>query len=229
MKVKMKVYKLITENLASRVAESYRVIRTNIQFASLENPLKTLLITSAAPSEGKSTTVANLAIVFAQTGSRVLLLDADLRRPTMHKIFNISNPVGLTSLLLQTAVPEIAIRDTGIMHLKILTSGPTSTNPSEILGSRRMHELLARFARDFDYIIIDSSPVLAVTDSCILASMVDGVVIVVAADEVSIDKVKKAKQQLQSVKANILGVVLNGLEHEGREEYYYYYGRRSGD
>lgn len=228
MKHKMKKHRLITENLASRVAESYRGLRTNIQFASLDKPIKTILFTSTAPAEGKSTTVANLAIAFAQTGSSVLLIDADLRRPTLHKVFGIGNPLGLTNLLMQSVAEQIALRDVGVPNLRIVTSGPIPPNPAEVLGSMRMRELLKRFTSEFDYVLIDSPPTLAVTDSSILSSIVDGVVLVVAADEISTDKAKKAKAQLDGVKANILGVVLNGTEKDSREDYYYYYYSNKG-
>ena len=228
MKHKMKKHRLITENPTSRVAESYRMIRTNIQFASLDKPIKTILCTSTAPGEGKSTTIANLAIAFAQTGSKVLLIDADLRRPTIHKAFGISNPLGLTNLLMQSVSEEIALRDVRIPNLRVVTSGPIPPNPAEVLGSSRMRELLQKFANQFDYILIDSPPTLAVTDSSILSRMVDGVILVVGADEVSTDKAKKAKAQLDGVKANILGVVLNGTEQDSNDDYYYYYSRKTG-
>ncbi len=224
MKGKMKNYRLITDNLSSRVAESYRVVRTNIQFASLETQVKTILVTSAAPGEGKSTTTANLAIAFAQTGSKVVLIDADLRRPTLHKIFRLSNPVGLTNLLTQSVAPEIALRDVGVPNLRVITSGPIPPNPAEVLGSSRMRDLINNLKQSFDYILLDSSPTLAVADSAILSAVVDGIILVVAVAEVSLDKVRKAKAQLEGVNAKILGVVLNGLESDSREDYYYYYG-----
>ncbi len=227
MKHKLKVHRLITENLSSRVAESYRVLRTNIQFASLDKPIKHILVTSTGPAEGKSTTTANLAIAFAQMGSRVLVIDADLRRPTMHKVFKISNPLGLTNLLLQSVALDVAIRDVGIPNLHLVTAGPIPPNPAEVLGSTRMRALLKELSPSFDYIIIDSPPTLAVADAAILSTIVDGVVLVVAAGEVTTDAAKKAKAQLDGVKANILGVVLNGLASaNGEDRYYYYYGQR---
>jgi len=225
MKHKMKQYHLITENLSSRIAESYRVLRTNLQFSSLDKSLQTIVLTSTAPAEGKSTTGANLSIAFAQTGSKVLLIDADLRRPSLHKVFKISNQIGLTNLLLQSVAADLALREVGVPNLRVVTSGPIPPNPSEVLGSRRMHELLATLAKSFDYIILDTPPVLAVADSTILASMVDGVLLVVSVAEVSTDKAKKAKAQLEGVKANLLGVVLNGVEHAAEDDYYYYYYR----
>ncbi|MBS3938729.1 MAG: CpsD/CapB family tyrosine-protein kinase [Peptococcaceae bacterium] len=221
----MKQYHLITENLSSRIAESYRVLRTNLQFSSLDKSLQTIVLTSTAPAEGKSTTGANLSIAFAQTGSKVLLIDADLRRPSLHKVFKISNQIGLTNLLLQSVAADLALREVGVPNLRVVTSGPIPPNPSEVLGSRRMHELLATLAKSFDYIILDTPPVLAVADSTILASMVDGVLLVVSVAEVSTDKAKKAKAQLEGVKANLLGVVLNGVEHAAEDDYYYYYYR----
>lgn len=231
MKNKMKTYHLITANLSSRVAESYRVLRTNIQFASLDKPIRTILMTSTAPSEGKSTTCANLAIAFAQTGSKVLIIDADLRRPSTHKVFGLSNQVGLTSLVMQAVSPQLAMRDVGVPNLRVITAGPIPPNPAEMLGSARMRAVLKELAAEYDYVLLDSPPTLAVTDSSVLATLVDGVVLVVAAGEVSADKVLKAKHQLAGVQANILGVVLNGVELEaGEDHYYYYYGaRKEGD
>lgn len=223
MKHKMKNHQLITSDLSSRVAESYRVLRTNIQFSSLDKPVKTILITSTAPAEGKSTTAANLAIAFAQTGSKVLIIDGDLRRPSQHKVFKTSNPLGLTNLLMQNVATQIAVRDVGVPNLKVVSSGPIPPNPSEIIGSGRMRDLLESFKKDFDIIIIDGPPTLAVTDSAIISSMVDGVILVVAVGEVSKEMANKAKAQLASVKANILGVVLNGVEGDSQDEYYYYY------
>jgi len=223
MKHKMKNHQLITSDLSSRVAESYRVLRTNIQFSSLDKPVKTILITSTAPAEGKSTTAANLAIAFAQTGSKVLIIDGDLRRPSQHKVFKTSNPLGLTNLLMQNVATQIAVRDVGVPNLKVVSSGPIPPNPSEIIGSGRMRDLLDSFKKDFDIIIIDGPPTLAVTDSAILSSMVDGVILVVAVGEVSKEMANKAKAQLASVKANILGVVLNGVEGDSQDDYYYYY------
>jgi len=229
MKHKMKNHQLITSNLASRVAESYRVLRTNIQFASLDKPIKTILFTSTAPSEGKSTTTANLAIAFAQTGSKVLLIDSDLRRPALHKVFRISNPLGLTNLLVQNVATEMAVRDVGVPNLRLITSGPIPPNPSEVLGGSRMRALLSSFSELFDYVILDSPPTLAVTDSSILSSMVDGVVLVVEADGVSREKALKAKHQLAAVKANIIGAVLNGVANGAQQDdyYYYYYSTRN--
>jgi capsular exopolysaccharide synthesis family protein len=229
MKKKMTKHHLISENLSSRVAEAYRVLRTNIQFASLDKPVKTILLTSSAPSEGKSTTAANLAVAFAQTGSRVLLIDADLRRPTLHRMFGLSNQVGLSSLLLQSVASEVVLRSVNIPNLRVITSGPIPPNPAEMLGSTRMRDTLGNLATSFDYIVIDTPPTLAVADSAILSSMVDGVILVVSTSEVSADKIQRAKAQLDGVKANLLGVVLNGLEHDPQEDYYYYYyGPRQG-
>jgi capsular exopolysaccharide synthesis family protein len=227
VKNKLTQYRLITENLSSRAAEAYRVLRTNIQFMSLDKPIKTLLFTSTAPGEGKSTTAANLAIAFAQAGQKTLLIDTDLRRPMVHKIFNISEPLGLTDLLLERVNYATLPRDVFISGLRVIPAGALPPNPAEVLGSFRMKEVLKYYSQHFDYIILDSPPTLAVTDSSVLSTMVDGVVFVVSADEVSIEKVKKAKSQLESVKAKILGVVLNGVEKDTRDDYYYYYQRAS--
>jgi capsular exopolysaccharide synthesis family protein len=223
MKNKMREYQLITSNLSSRVAEAYRVLRTNIQFASSEAPINTILVTSTAPAEGKSTIAANLAIAFAQTGRQVLLLDADLRRHSQSRVFGINNPLGLTNLLLQNVALELTLCDVGVDNLNVIASGPIPTNPTEVLGSFRMRDLLKRLRLKYDYVLIDSPPILASADASLLSSIADGVILVVAANDVSTDKARKAKAQLVAVKANILGVVLNGVEYNRKDDYYYDY------
>ena len=156
------------------------------------------------------------------------MVDADLRRPSVHKVFGLSNQVGLTSLLLQSVTPNLALRDVGVTNLRVITSGPIPPNPAEMLGSARMGAVLKELSAEFDACIIDSPSTLAVTDSTVLAAIVDGVILVIAASEVSAETVHKAKTQLANVQANILGAVLNGVQLDSGEDYYHYYGPRKG-
>ena len=219
----------------SPAAEAYKVIRTSIQFAKAGNSLKTIAITSCTPDEGKSTTAANLAIVLTQTGKRVLLMDCDMRNPTVHKNFKLSNKVGLSSCIsLGTALAE-AVQETEIENLDALTSGVIPPNPSELLGSERMQHILARAQEEYDYVLLDTPPVLPVTDTLVLGSLVDGLILVLDSGEVKVEMARDVKNQLMHAGANILGVVLNKVrsEHHGYGYgYYYYYGHegaRGGD
>lgn len=207
----------------SPIAEQYRTIRTNIQFSSVDNELQTIIVTSAGPGEGKSTTTANLAVVFAQQGKRVLLVDADLRKPTVHYTFRLENHVGLSNVLTRQASLEDAINPTTQDKLWVLTSGPIPPNPSELLGSKGMISLIELAKNEFDVIILDTPPVLAVTDSQILSNYADGVVLVVSSGKTETDAAKRAKDLLVSAKAKILGVVLNNKK-QAESNYYYYYG-----
>ena len=211
----------------SPAAEAYKVIRTSIQFAKAGNSLKTIAITSCTPDEGKSTTAANLAIVLTQTGKRVLLMDCDMRNPTVHKNFKLSNKVGLSSCIsLGTALAD-AVQETEIENLDALTSGVIPPNPSELLGSERMQHILARAQEEYDYVLLDTPPVLPVTDTLVLGSLVDGLILVLDSGEVKVEMARDVKNQLVHAGANILGVVLNKVrsEHHGYGYgYYYYYG-----
>src|SRR5215211_7402989 len=149
----------------SPAAEAYRTLRTNIQFSSLDKPLQTLLATSTAPDEGKSTTIANLAVTMAQAEQRVILVDCDLRRPTLHTLFDLPNEVGLTSMILAQEDADIPLQDTGVAGLRLLASGPLPPRPADILGSRRMEAIIARLRADSDMVLFDTPPVVAVTDA----------------------------------------------------------------
>lgn len=214
---------LIIANPKSGVAEAYRSLRTNIQFYNVGERMRRLLVTSAGPNEGKSTTSSNLAITFAQTGNQVILLDADLRRPFLHRVFQVSNLVGLTNVMVGESTLEEAIRPTEVPGLSVLTSGPIPPNPAEMLGSARMKEVLDQLSALADVVIIDSPPIIAVTDASVLAPQVDGVVLVAGAGLVNREMAQRAKAQLEAVGARILGVVLNGVDAEGSGYYYYYY------
>ncbi len=208
----------------SPISEAYRVLRTNIKFSSFDRPLGTLLVTSANPLEGKSVTVANLGVVIAQAGLSVIIVDTDLRRPVLHEIFELPNTVGLTNVLLhQDPVPDRHLQPTRTSNLQVLTSGPLPPNPSELLGSARMRRLIQHLRERADIVIFDSPPMLAVTDAAVLASMLDGALLVIEAGSTRRELIRRAKENLDKVGANILGVALNKLSANKAAGYYYYY------
>ncbi len=217
----------------SPIAESFRSLRTNVQFSNVDRPSKTILVTSANPLEGKSTTAANLAAAMAQSGLSVVLVDADMRRPILHKIFEVPNDVGLTNTLLTSKVElNGSLVKTHVPNLNLLTTGPLPPNPSELLGSQRMQRLMEALKEQHDVVILDSPPVLAVTDPAVLASYVDGVILVVGAGETRRAAAQRAVDHLQQVGARVLGVALNKLSRGGRGSgygYYYYYYSATGE
>lgn len=208
----------------SAAAEAYRTLRTNIQFASLDQPHRTLVVTSASSGEGKTTTTANFGIVCAEAGTRVCLIDADLRRPALHKIFGLTNEKGLTTALLEDQAIAKLAQPTRTPNLSVLTSGPLPPNPAELVGSRRMRELLEHATADFDLLLCDTPPVVAVADAVALASHCDGVILVVRTGGVPHEVVKRARLQIEAVKGRILGVLLNSVNLR-RDGYYYDYYR----
>jgi capsular exopolysaccharide synthesis family protein len=215
---------LITHNNPkSPISEQYRTIRTNIQFASIDKELKTLMVTSSGPGEGKSTTVANLAVVLAQQGKRVLLIDGDLRKPTVHYTFKVSNIYGLTNVLTRQTKLQDAIVSTKIPDVDVLPSGPVPPNPSEIIHSKSMNHLIEEASSMYDYVLFDTPPIMAVTDAQLLAHRVDGVILVVSSGKTEIEGAVKAKELLNHANAKIIGTVLNAKEMRN-ENYYYYYG-----
>lgn len=200
-------------------------MRTNIDFSSIDEKLKVIMATSAGPGEGKSTTITNLAITFAQSERKVILIDADLRKPTAHHTFAISNRLGLTSILSQQCSLEESIQMSDVPNLDVITSGAIPPNPAEMLNSKRMTAVIDQLRESYDIILIDTPPLLAVTDAQIVSTKSDGVVLVVDQGKVKRDIAKKALHNLQSVNANVLGVVLNNVKRKANEEaYYYYYG-----
>ena len=219
---------LVTQNDPKNPgAEAYRVIRTGIQFAQAGKELQTIALTSCTPNEGKSTTIANLAVVLTQAGKSVLLIDCDMRNPTVHKNFNLSNKIGLSSCISMGTALADAVQATGIEGLDALTAGVIPPNPSELLGSERMKNILQRAKEEYDYVLIDTPPVMPVTDALVLGRMVDGLILVIDSGEIKVEMAREVKNQLVHAGANILGVVLNKVrsEHHGYGYgYYYYYG-----
>ncbi|AKP76114.1 Tyrosine-protein kinase YwqD [Priestia megaterium Q3] len=205
------------------VAEQYRTIRTNIQFSNVDQDIKTIVLTSSGAEEGKSTTSSNLATVYAQQGLNVLLIDADLRKPTGHYTFRLENHIGLTNVLTRQSTLAQAVQESEIPHLSVLTSGPIPPNPSELLASAQMTELLKEMKQQFDMIIFDTPPILAVADAQILANQVDGTILVVSSGKTEKDAALKSKELLSNAKGKLLGVVLNNRKVE-EGNYYYYYG-----
>ncbi|WP_306291532.1 CpsD/CapB family tyrosine-protein kinase [Paraliobacillus ryukyuensis] len=216
---------LITKlNPRSPIAEQYRTIRTNLQFSAVDGDMKRLLVTSSGPSEGKSSTVANMAIVFAQQGKKVLLIDGDMRKPTVHYTFRLDNRRGLSSVLVGESVLDESIDKSDVQDLDILTCGPIPPNPSELLGSKAMEKLLADAGDYYDVILFDTPPVLAVTDAQILANICDGAILVLRSKQTDYEAAQKARDLLQPAHAKLLGAVLNDLEMKKGQNYYYYYG-----
>lgn len=223
-------YSLITmEQSKSPISEAFRTLRTNVQFTSVDSETKKIMVTSAGPREGKSTTVANLAVSIAQTGKTVLVVDADLRNPTQHKIFGLDNVQGLSLALVQDQDYRDYVRETAVPGLLVITGGPIPPNPAELVGSKRMKRLIEEVSQQYDVVLIDTPPIVAVTDAAILAQEVDGVILVLASGEVNKDFAQRAKEQLDKVDAKILGAVLNKADMKTSEYYYYYYYHGSDD
>jgi len=211
----------------SPLAEAYRHLRTSVLLSTAGRPPRTLLITSSMPSEGKTTTAVNTAMSLAQTGARVLIIDADMRRPRLHSIFNLKNDTGLSALLSrEVSGAEItsAIQHDEESKLFILTAGPLPPNPAELVGSEQMLKLISAVTSTFTHVVIDSPPVAAFTDGVLIAAMVDGVLLVVHSGKSSRKVVARARKLLQDVGARIIGVVLNKVEAAGSNSYYYYSG-----
>ena len=210
-------------NPKSPISEQYRTIRTTIEFKMIDQGIKSFLVTSSEASAGKSTTIANLAITFAQQGKKVLLIDADLRKPTVNLTFKVQNRVGLTNVLMnQSSITDAQQRTRVSENLTIISSGPIPPNPSELLGSIAMKRLIESVTEFFDVILIDTPPLSLVTDAQVLSNYVGGVVIVAQANQTKKDGLLRTKKLLNQVQANILGVVLHGAEMSDSNSYYYY-------
>jgi capsular exopolysaccharide synthesis family protein len=227
-----RAHQLVTLDPHSSAAEAYRVLRTSVLLSAAGQPPKTVLITSGQPGEGKTTTAINTAISLAQLGASVLIIDCDLRRPTTHKVLGVEYVQGLSTYLSQphVALDEV-IQRLPIENLSLLPCGPIPPNPAELIISDRMKEMLGELSLRYDHIIIDSPPLINVTDPVILSTMVDGVILVVHGGKSTRDIVRRARQELATVGAKIFGVVLNNvdLRREGYDNYYYnrYYSNYS--
>ena len=211
------------EKPQSNISEAYRTIRTGIEFSNLDKDLKVICMTSSKQNEGKTTVLSNLGVSFAKIDKKVLLIDADLRNPSISKMFDISNTQGLMDILLGKRNIQDCVKKTKQENLYILTGGTIPPNPAEVLSSKKMSEFIESIKDEYDYIFIDSPPVGVVSDASIISAYSDGVIFVVGANEVDSNLAKIAKERLDSVKANIVGVILNKFKTDTNSEYYNYY------
>ncbi len=209
----------------SIASEAYRTLRTNLGFAGIDQAFRSILVSSPSPKDGKSTVTANLGVVMAQAGSRVIIVDCDLRKPVQHHIFKLNNHQGFTNCLMMEAsldkVIQKAIPELGNLH--ILTSGPIPPNPAEMLNSQRVREFWPMLLQHYDFVLVDAPPVLAVADASILASQMDGVIMVTRYGVTRKDQVQQTRETFQKANANLIGVVLNQAKIGGDDYNYYYY------
>ncbi len=213
---------IVEKEPKSIAAESYRTLRTNLQYSSFDEEYKVIVVTSSEPGEGKSTTAGNLALSISQGDKKVVLIDCDLRKPSLHKKFGLSNTVGLSDVIVgKESVSVVGHRYNN--NLTVLTSGKIPPNPAEMLGSKSMKALIEALKKVFDYVILDTPPVQAVADAQILSTRADGTLIVVRAEKTKKDSVLNAVNLLKKVNANIVGTILNGMDTK-KNDYYYYYG-----
>lgn len=213
---------IVHEDPKSPISEAYRTLRTNLQFAKINSELRTIMFTSSGPAEGKSTTIANVAVALAQSGRSIILVDCDLRKPVQHRIFGKRNK-GVTNILVDDSPAEAFLQDTEIDNLRILPSGPIPPNPSELLSSLKMVELFTELKELADIVLIDAPPTIAVTDAAVMAAKVDGIVLVIDSTSVRPEMAQKAKDLLVKANGHILGAILNRVEIEEEHAYYYYY------
>lgn len=214
---------IINEDPKSPIAEAYRTLRTNIQFSGIDREIKSILVTSSGAGEGKSTTSTNMSVAFCQSGKRVLLIDADLRKARVHKHFEVANTTGLSKAIMEGKHLDNYTTKSDIEGLTLLTAGAAPPNPAEMLGSVKMKDLIEQAKELYDLVIIDSPPIGFVTDGALLASMADGTILVAAAGQADIKAVQHSKKLLENVKANILGVVLNKIPISSNGYYKYHY------
>lgn len=210
----------------SVISEQYRAIRTNIEYSNVDQNTKTILVTSSDKNEGKTTTVSNLAVSFANLNKKVLLIDCDLRNASIHKMFRLNNIYGLTDILAKDRAVDKCIQKTELENLYVLTAGSTPPNPAEILSSEKMKNLIEDLKNIYDYIFIDTPPIGLVTDAGVLSSFIDGVVLVVKSESVEKKYLEETKKKLDAVDARILGAILNSYKSEQKDyNYYSYYGK----
>ena len=213
-------------NPKSVISEQYRTIRTNIEYSNVDQDKKTILVTSSDKNEGKTTTVSNLAVSFANLNKKVLLIDCDLRNASIHKMFKINNIYGLTDILAKDRAVDKCIQETELENLYVLTAGAIPPNPAEILSSEKMKNLIEDLKNIYDYIFIDTPPIGLVTDAGVLSSFTDGVVLVVKSESVEKKYLEETKKKLDAVDARILGAILNSYKSEQKDyNYYSYYGK----
>jgi capsular exopolysaccharide synthesis family protein len=214
--------KLVTiQNPTSPAAEAFRTLRSNIIFAALDQQIKTLVVTSPAPDEGKSETVANLAVAMAQSGHTTVLVDADLRRPAQHTLWELPNDKGFTSMMLNGAISNPPLQQTSVENLSILTSGPLPANPADLFSARRMEDVLKCLADQADFVLFDAPPVLAVTDTALLASKLDALLLVIKAGGTRRDHAQRAKELLQRASIRVIGVALTNAPRDTSMNSYY--------
>jgi non-specific protein-tyrosine kinase len=205
----------------SAAAEAYRTLRTNLMFAGIEKPVNTLIVTSPVPEDGKSTTLANLAVTLAQSGHNTIIVDADLRRPTQHTLWGLPNDQGLSSLMLDPKLIDAPpLQKTRVDHLSILTSGPTPPNPADLLVSNQMETVIASLRSRADYVLFDAPPVLAVTDAPLLASKLDGLLLVIKAGATRRDQAERARDVLTRAHVRIIGVALTNAPKDNTSSGY---------
>ncbi|MBW5448349.1 polysaccharide biosynthesis tyrosine autokinase [Cohnella sp. CFH 77786] len=207
--------KLVAQfNPSSPVSETYRTLRTNVQFAAIDQPIRTLAVSSTHSGDGRTTTAANLAVSFAQEGKKTLLIDGDLRKPSLHQMFMIPNRSGLSDALIGERPSLSYVQETSTPGLNVMTTGTLPANPADVLSSRKMRSMLDEFKQHFDVILFDTPPVLAVADGLIVASFCDGVILVLNEGKTKHASAQKAMQYFGHAKARVLGVVLNNLKRK---------------
>lgn len=210
----------------SVISEQYREIRTNIEYSNVDQNTKTILVTSSDKNEGKTTTVSNLAVSFANLNKKVLIIDCDLRNASIHKMFRLNNIYGLTDILAKDRAVDKCIQETELENLYVLTAGAIPPNPAEILSSEKMKNLIEDLKNIYDYIFIDTPPIGLVTDAGALSSFIDGVVLVVKSESIEKKYLEETKKKLDAVDARILGAILNSYKSEQKDyDYYSYYGK----
>lgn len=220
---------LLTEkNVPFNVIESYKTIRANILFTAADSDRKVIAISSPAPSEGKSTTAANLAIALAQTGSNVLLIDADMRKPVQHRTFRVKNNEGLSTLIIKKSFLDKSIKKNVISNLDLLTAGPIPPNPSELLASESFKKLLEQFTEMYDYVIIDIPPINVVSDAMVIKDYISGLVLVVRYGQTTNEALTNCMKQVELAQANVLGFVMNDVYHKHGASYYKYKYKKYG-
>ena len=211
-------------NSKSPVSEAYRMLRTNLHYLNIDKEHKAIVVTSANPAEGKTTTLANLAITLAMSGKKVLIVECDLRKCRVHKTFGLSNYMGLMNIIVEDKKIEEVVREIKeIPNLHVMTSGPMPPDPAEVLESNSMANLVGELKEKFDVVLFDAPPICSVTDAAILSRWVDGVLLVTASGETNVESAKLAKKLLDKVNANILGVILTKVDTSKSGGYYYYY------